>query len=155
MKVYAVFNDEGMATGFYPDAYFPDEVNDDGEVVGRNPAIPIGVIEITEDQWMVMADNPSAWRRIDGKIVPYIPEPRPPSQVSRAQGKIQLRRAGLWPKVLALVDADTTGEIDVWLNDATYWSRQSPYIAQMAAALNLSSATVDQLFIDAAKISAV
>lgn len=154
MKVYADFNGDGAVMGFFPDFAFPDLVDENGTVTGRNPGVPASAIEITAEQWKTIAVHPSAWRRVDGEIVPYTPPTPVPSQVSRAQGKIMLKRAGIWPQVLALVAADATGEIDVWLNDATYWSRQSPYIAQMAAALSLPDTQVDQLFIEAAKISA-
>ncbi|MEE9481840.1 hypothetical protein [Methylobacterium ajmalii] len=154
MKVYTVFNEDGAIRGFYPDIAFPDVLDDNGVFVGRHPSVPADAVEISDEQWMEIAADPGAWRLIDGDIVPFVAPSSVPGQVSRAQGKIMLKRAGVWPRVLDLVAADATGEIDVWLNDATYWSRQSPYIAQMAAALNLTDAAVDQLFIEAVKISA-
>lgn len=153
MKVYAIFSDAGSAMGFYPDFAFPDQVDDEGVVTGRNARVPEDAVEITEEEWRALASNPGAWRRVDGKVVAYTPPPFIPTQVSRAQGKIMLKRAGLWSRVLDLVAQDATSEIDVWLNDAVFWSRSSPYIAQMAAALSLQSEQVDQLFIEAAKIT--
>lgn len=78
-----------------------------------------------------------------------------PVEISRAQGKIQLSRAGLLGTVRDVVTA-TGGEVEIWFSDAATWRRDSPYIAQLAAALDppLSSAAVDQHFRDAAQISA-
>lgn len=111
MKVYTVFNDKGEIRGFYPDSAFPDVLDEDGEFVSRHPSVPADAVEISEEQWREMAVHPDAWRLVDGEIVAYVAPPPIPNQVSRAQGKIQLKRAGLWPKVTALVDADASGEI--------------------------------------------
>jgi hypothetical protein len=154
MKIYAAFSENGSPRGFYPDFAFPDEVNEAGEVTSRHPSVPASAIEITEDQWKLLAGNPAGWRFQGGEVVSYTPPPSVPTQISRAQGKIQLKRAGIWPKVLELASHDTSGEIDVWINDATYWSRSSQFVAQMASALNLSEEKVDYLFVEAAKINA-
>lgn len=154
MKIYAVFGEDGSSRGFYPDFAFPDALDEDGNFLARSPGVPDEAVEITEDQWKLFAGNPAGWRWVDGEATPYVPPPFVPAQVSRAQGKIQLRRAGLWPSVLALVPKDETGELEFWLNDATYWSRTSPYVSTMAATLNLTEDQVDQLFIEAAKINA-
>lgn len=154
MKIYAEFGADGSSRGFYPDFAFPDEVDEAGETTGRHPGVPASAVEITEDQWKLLAANPAGWRWQDGDVKAYTPPQLVPVQISRAQGKIQLKRAGLWPKVQALASQDTSGEIDVWLNDATYWSRTSQYVEGMAANLNLTPDQVDQLFIEAAKINA-
>lgn len=78
---------------------------------------------------------------------PFIPD------VSSAQAKIQLRRAGLRDKVdAAIKDAD--GEVQDWYSDARTWQRTNPYVTQIGGALGLKDADIDALFVEAAKIAA-
>ena len=88
-----------------------------------------------------------------------LPEPVPvqasgaPQSVSRAQGKLALIQAGLWPAAIAFVDGITDpaqkAYADVALNDTQEWRRDSPFLASAAAALGLSEAQLDALFITA------
>ncbi len=87
-----------------------------------------------------------------------LPEPEPvqasvvPQSVSRAQGKLALIGAGLWPAAIAFVDGITDpaqkAYAEVALNDTQEWRRDSPFLAS-AAALDLSEAQLDTLFITA------
>ena len=78
---------------------------------------------------------------------------RVPQMVSRAQGKLALIGAGLWPAAIAFVDGITDptqrAYAEVALHDTQEWRRDSPFIASAAAALNLSEAQLDELFITA------
>ena len=88
-----------------------------------------------------------------------LPEPAPvqtsgvPQSVSRAQGKLALIGAGLWPAALAFVDGITDpaqkAYAEVALNDTQEWRRDSPFLASAAAALDLSEEQLDTLFITA------
>ena len=90
-----------------------------------------------------------------------LPEPEPvpvqtsgvPQSVSRAQGKLALIQAGLWPAAIAFVDGITDpaqkAYAEVALNDTQEWRRDSPFLASAAAALGLSEAQLDALFITA------
>ena len=88
-----------------------------------------------------------------------LPEPAPvqtsgvPQSVSRAQGKLALIGAGLWPAALAFVEGITDpvqrAYAEVALNDTQEWRRDSPFLASAAAALELSEAQLDALFITA------
>ena len=88
-----------------------------------------------------------------------LPEPEPvqtssvPQSVSRAQGKLALIQAGLWPAAIAFVDgiADPAQKAyaEVALNDTQEWRRDSPFLASAAAALDLSEEQLDTLFITA------
>ncbi len=88
-----------------------------------------------------------------------LPEPEPvqasvvPQSVSRAQGKLALIGAGLWPAAIAFVDGITDpaqkAYAEVALNDTQEWRRDSPFLASAAAALDLSEAQLDTLFITA------
>ncbi len=90
------------------------------------------------------------------------PTPPPPSvpavpqSVSRAQGKAALIAAGLWPAVLAYVNAiaDPTDKAlaEVALNDTQDWRRDSLFLNSAATALGMTSAQLDQLFVDASGI---
>ena len=88
-----------------------------------------------------------------------VPEPEPvqasvvPQSVSRAQGKLALIQAGLWPAAIAFVDGITDpaqkAYAEVALNDTQEWRRDSPFLASAAAALDLSEEQLDELFITA------
>ena len=79
-----------------------------------------------------------------------------PQSVSRAQGKLALIGAGLWPAALAFVDAITDptqrAYAEVALHDTQEWRRDSPFLASAAAALDLSDEQLDTLFIAAKEL---
>ena len=91
-----------------------------------------------------------------------LPEPAPvqvpeiPLSVSRAQGKLALIQAGLWPAVIAFVDGITDPVQKVYaevaLNDTQEWRRDSLFLASATAALGLSEEQLDTLFITAKEI---
>ena len=88
-----------------------------------------------------------------------LPEPVPvqasvvPQSVSRAQGKLALIQAGLWPAAIAFVEGITDpaqkAYAEVALNVTQEWRRDSPFLASAAAALDLSEEQLDTLFITA------
>ena len=88
-----------------------------------------------------------------------LPEPVPvqasgaPQSVSRAQGKLALIQAGLWPAAIAFVEGITDpaqkAYAEVALHDTQEWRRDSPFLASAAAALDLSEEQLDTLFITA------
>ena len=88
-----------------------------------------------------------------------LPEPAPvqvpeiPQSVSRAQGKLALIGAGLWPAAVAFVEGITDpaqkAYAEVALNDTQEWRRDSPFLVSAAAALDLSEEQLDTLFIAA------
>ena len=88
-----------------------------------------------------------------------LPEPVPvqasvvPQSVSRAQGKLALIQAGLWPAAVAFVEGITDpaqkAYAEVALNDTQEWRRDSPFLASAVAALGLSDEQLDTLFITA------
>ena len=91
-----------------------------------------------------------------------LPEPVPvqasvvPQSVSRAQGKLALIQAGLWPAAVAFVEGITDpaqkAYAEVALNDTQEWRRDSPFLASAAAALGLSEGQLDTLFITAKEL---
>ena len=91
-----------------------------------------------------------------------LPEPEPvevsvvPQSVSRAQGKLALIGAGLWPAAIAFVEGITDpvqrAYAEVALHDTQEWRRDSPFLASAAAALDLSEEQLDTLFITAGGI---
>ncbi len=87
----------------------------------------------------------------------YVPPPSDvPQTVSRAQGKAALIQAGKWDAVTAFVAgiADPTQKAlaDVALNDTQDWRRDSPFLNQAAAAIGLTGADLDGLFMAASAI---
>ena len=109
---------------------------------------------IVADQAFIDAHYPDA---------ELLPEPAPvqapvqvpeiPLSVSRAQGKLALIGAGLWPAAIAFVEGITDpaqkAYAEVALNDTQEWRRDSPFLASAAAALGLSEEQLDTLFITA------
>lgn len=84
------------------------------------------------------------------------PQDLVPWQVSRAQGKAQLIRQGLWPSVInyaSSIEDETDRQLaDVALNDTTDWQRSSPFLNAAAQALGLTAEQIDDLFIEASQI---
>ena len=82
--------------------------------------------------------------------------PRAPEKITRAQGRLALYRAGLWPQVQAVVagitDPTEAFEADAALNHTVDWERSSPFLCRAAQALGLDDATLDELFRTAAQI---
>ena len=76
-----------------------------------------------------------------------------PAQVSRAQGKAVLIQMGLWQQVLdfvaAIPDPTQRALAEVALHDTQFWQRSSPFLAQAAAALGMTDAQLDDLFVRA------
>ena len=81
---------------------------------------------------------------------------RVPQVVSRAQGKVALMQAGLWPSVLEFVAAIAEPlekfKADVALNDAQEWQRDSVFLTTAAAALGLDDEQLDALFVAAGAV---
>lgn len=79
---------------------------------------------------------------------PYTPAPSPvPIEVTQAQAKIALERAGLYATAEAAINAAGT-EAQIWWNCALTFRRDHPLIAAMAApeVLDLTSEQIDDLF---------
>lgn len=133
----------------------------DPEIHGA--AIPADAVAVTREQHALLLQGQSEGLRIEANAagLPVLVQPPPapaavPSKISRAQGRLALFRAGLWPQVLAYVDAIEDPaeqfEADNALNHTTDWERASPFLARAAGALGLSAEALDGLFIEAAKI---
>ena len=93
----------------------------------------------------------------DAQAAAFSPAPPPPDgpvpDVSSAQAKIQLGRAGHLAAVKAAVD-QAGGEVAIWYSDARTWQRQNPYVVAIGKALGLSADDMDALFRAAAAIQA-
>ena len=102
---------------------------------------------IVADEVFVEANYPGAWE--------LLPEPAQtsdvPQSVSRAQGKMALIQAGLWPAAMAFVDGITNpvqkAYAEVALNDTQEWRRDSLFLTSATATLGLSEEQLDTLFI--------
>jgi hypothetical protein len=92
----------------------------------------------------------------DTEVLPYVaPPPAVPQKVTAFQAKAALLQAGLLDDVEALVNQDDTPRIIklAWI-EALHFERDSSTVATIAAALQLSDAQVDDLFINASSITA-
>jgi hypothetical protein len=94
---------------------------------------------------------------VEVEILPQdIPAPPPvsvPKVVTRFQARAALLQAGLLPQVEALM-ANATPMAKIAWSDVQEFRRTSPLLLSMAAAMNLTSAQLDQLFITASGIEA-
>lgn len=90
------------------------------------------------------------------RVNPTKLKPPVPQQVTRAQGKVALIQAGLWPQVVAFVDAieDPVQKAiaKVAAYETLHWRRDSPFLNQAADALGITQEQLDQLFIQASEI---
>ena len=115
---------------------------------------PEGANTIVADEAFVEAHYPGKWTLL------HDPAPAPasavPASVTRAQGKVALIDAGLWPAALSYVDniADPSlrARAEVAMHDTQEWRRDSPFIADAAASVGLTTAQLDALFIAAAQV---
>lgn len=93
---------------------------------------------------------------IDGKTLSVSPAPaRVPDRVFPAQAEIALfnhDNGVLLRQVNLLIDAYPYEPVRIWWRKATYISRRHPYLEALAIELGLSDATVDALFLAAAKL---
>jgi hypothetical protein len=141
----AAFNADYLLVAFYDDIDSP-------------PPDGVATIPITDQQWSDFGASLSAGMLIkknsDGTLI-AINHPAVtvvPSSVSPAQARLALHAAGLLDRVETIVaSADITTKI-AW-NNATVIDRNSPTVTGLAAALNLTSTQLDQLFTAAAAIT--
>lgn len=79
-----------------------------------------------------------------------------PASVTRRQAKQALRLAGLLANVQTAIDAiedETTRDLaQIEWDDSQEFQRNRPILIQLATALGLDSAAIDQLFIQADKL---
>ena len=95
-----------------------------------------------------------------GPVADYVPPPpappQVPQQVTRAQGKVVLIQMGLWPQVVAFVEAiedpmqKAIAQVAVY--ETLHWQRNSPFLNQAASALGISQEQMDDLFIAASQV---
>lgn len=99
----------------------------------------------------VSGDQARLW--VDGPVIRLVPSSTPavPSEITPAQAKIALSRAGK----LAAVEAAATaagGETLIWWNEALSFRRDHPAITAMGTAVGMTSSDIDALFVSAVGI---
>lgn len=95
-----------------------------------------------------------AWLEAGNVTEPYVPPPPPiPQQVPMWAVRTVLQNDGLFDQAQALIEASTDNALkNVW-EYGNFADRNSNAIASLAAALDLTSEQVDQMFIDANNLS--
>jgi hypothetical protein len=78
-------------------------------------------------------------------------EPVLPLQVTRAQAKLALHRAGLLPQVKAAVN-QSGEEIKIWFDEALYWDEDDPNVQSFAQGMGLTQEQLHGLFVAAKEI---
>ena len=99
-------------------------------------------------------DEYRAWLEAGNVTEPYVPPPPAiPQQVPMWAVRTVLQNDGLFDQADALVKASTDNALkNVW-EYGNFADRNSNAIATLSAALGLTSAQVDQMFIDANNLS--
>lgn len=73
-----------------------------------------------------------------------------PTSITRLQAKLQLIKMNLYNSVEAMLDANTI--LKVYWMDANNFKRNDEILKEVATALNLTDAQVDEMFIAASKL---
>jgi hypothetical protein len=115
--------------------------------------------------WQVKPDyRGTVWYKSDGTPVPIATIGMPDASLSQTkplmpvmmvtplQAKLALNQAGLLAQVQNAVNAADIATQLAWSNALTF-ERNSPFILNMAAALGLSPAQIDQLFLSASSFT--
>jgi hypothetical protein len=94
------------------------------------------------------------WLQAGGTLVlvDEPPEPEVPAEIQMWQARAILSRAGLLTNVNQAVAASNNPEIQIAWEYAPNVVRRSNFVLAMAGALGLDDATLDNLFIEGAKI---
>lgn len=103
------------------------------------------------NQWLPAPEGFDVGRMSKYRVVDGVPAIPVPQAILRAQGKLALIQAGMWPAVLAYVesieDATERAVALVAINDRETWVRDDPFLMSMAAGLGLNDEQVDDLFL--------
>jgi hypothetical protein len=111
----------------------------------------------TEQGWIPAPDEAGPGDLYDGQAFSRPPAVvTVPQEVTRRQARQALLLAGILPNVQpaidAIADATQRGLIQIEWDDSQTFQRHRPALLQLAAALGLSSAQLDELFIQASKL---
>ena len=122
---------------------------------------PYTTVETREDRYrcdgadlpftVVGAGTVEYWTEPMPTPAPYIPPV--PQEVTSFQAKAALLQAGLLPAVTAYMATAPAFDQLAWAESTTF-QRESPTLNRAAAALGMTSAQLDQLFIAASVIQA-
>jgi hypothetical protein len=112
------------------------------------------IVDITDKKtWTFSCPDQSKQAALQALINSFDPNaPAVPQMVTAMQAKVALSRAGLLTNVQNWVNAQSA-EVQLIWNTAPTFSRNSILVNNAAAALGLSQAQIDQLFITAAAIN--
>lgn len=120
-----------------------------------NPfVVPILTQPANDDGDALLALIADGHAPVPDPLSPTASPPVAPStfSVSKAQGKLALRAAGLLDQVKQMVADSDDEELQIWWEDASSWDRSSKYIAAFAQKLGLSDQQVTDLFTAASQI---
>lgn len=111
--------------------------------------LPDSAVLIAENQ-RLQAELSAALARIQSADAPVVDGVT--QSVTPYQARVALSRAGLLNSVEAAV-SQSNGELALAWEYATTIERNSPFIAQLGAALGLTSQQIDDLFVTAASVA--
>ena len=126
-------------------------------ILNENGRLALRYIDsVNTGTWVDTETNPEylAWLAEGNTPNPYVPPPPAiPQQVPMWAVRTVLQNDGLFDQAQALIEASTDNALkNVW-EYGNFADRNSNAVASLAAALDLTSEQVDQMFIDANDLS--
>ncbi|MEM8698938.1 MAG: hypothetical protein AAGF44_07175 [Pseudomonadota bacterium] len=124
---------------------------DDNLHAGQIPAER--VMDLDEQQYAAVVENPNAWRVIDNQLVenPNLGQAVIPRQVTKLQLKRALTASGQWATFKTILASDPEAQEDWDL--AVYIRREDPAVIAMAeAACVTDPSDIDMFFVAARSI---
>ncbi|MBK5571816.1 MAG: hypothetical protein I8N66_36260 [Ensifer sp. SSB1] len=134
-------------SGFWTEDLYPP-IEEEGTV---NPAIPAGVVEISDEDHARLVEYPDAWRWQNGAVVAYEPPASSPEEARAAmrpltarQPRLGLLDAGISPSAVSVtlggvLAGPDKNKAQIEWDYATTFDRTHPLIATVGSALGLSA----------------
>ncbi|WP_273728100.1 hypothetical protein [Brucella gallinifaecis] len=138
MSKFAVFNDEGFPTAFY----WQDD---------HTPGIPVGAIEITDEQWLELIDNAGLRRWNGERVVEYTPPEPTPEELRVQMPPLSRRQFGLGANSLGLSKADVLAATDdpiiiIEIKESGEFHRDYESIVMLAPLLGITPEQLDDVW---------
>lgn len=142
MKNYVTYDEDGKLTGAFQQEVQPEHADCH--------------IEVSDEVRLAWVRYRASEARDGVELLPPASPPRPavPQEVTRRQARQALLLAGLLddvePALAAITNPTERRMAQIEWEDSQVFERNRPVLVQLAGALGLDDAQLDQLFIDAA-----
>lgn len=107
-------------------------------------------------EWVECGNAGPGWVRVNGEFQAAVTPPAVPAKVTRRQARQALLLAGklqmVEPAINAIPDATQRAMIMIEWQDSLEFERNRPTLVALATAIGMTSADLDALFVQAAKL---